>query len=262
MSLGPHGPAVPSVTNSSAPFLGLSFDAIRTSLIDLKDSTDVVPPLKSGVGAVLAVCDLAQRVSIYDEHAEGLAWRAVRILDVILNASRNRTDPVTPAVLNAIRTFVGLLHEISAAMEEELKPRRLRLHRRKSRLAEFVEQLNVTSETFKIGSAPIKEQPIPATPAQARELQMSQTIITISQVSGGTGGSGGMGGGEGGAGGPGYGPSFQAETVIIQNCPPEHARLEQSNNHLHTEVLVLWIVVLFRLSPVSRGYLSGCAGAL
>jgi hypothetical protein len=50
---------MPSVTNSSAPFLGLSFDAIRTSLNDLKDSTDVFPPLKSAVGAVLAVWDLA-----------------------------------------------------------------------------------------------------------------------------------------------------------------------------------------------------------
>jgi hypothetical protein len=38
-----------------------------------------------------------------------------------------------------------------------------------------------------------------------------------------------MGGREGGVGGPGYGPSFQAETIMIQNCPPEHERLEQSN---------------------------------
>ncbi|KAF7378430.1 hypothetical protein MSAN_00269800 [Mycena sanguinolenta] len=269
MSLGPHGPAVPSVTNASAPFLGLSFDAIRTSLNDLKDSTDVVPPLKSAVDAVLTVWDLAERVSTSDEHAEGLAWRAVCILDAIYNAIGDGTDPVIPAVLDAISTFVGLLHEISTTMEEELKPARLHLRRRKSRLAQFVTQLDVTFDAFKIGAAtPTKEQLIPANPDQPSELQ-TQTVIKISHVSGGTGGSGGMGGRESGDGGPGYGPSFRAETITIQNCPPEYERLEKSNIRLATEVRVLHAevrglrsIVLFGLTPVSSGYLSGCAGAL
>ncbi|KAJ7283797.1 hypothetical protein C8J57DRAFT_1293611 [Mycena rebaudengoi] len=280
MSLRPRGrhkPSVPSVTNSSVPFLGLSFDAIRTSLNDLKDSTDVFPPLKSAVGAVLAVWDLSDRVSTSDKHAEGLAWRAVCILDAIYNVSGGGAGPVSAAVLDAIRTFVGLLREISAAMEEELKPGWLHLQKRESRLAQFVARLDVISEAFKIGSAaPVEEQPIPATPDQASKLQTIQKVIRISHVSGGTGGSGGMGGRDGGVGGPGYGPSFQAETIMIQNCPPEHERLEQSNicldtevrvlhtevRVLHTEVRILRTVVLFRLSPVSRGYPSGCAGAL
>ncbi|KAF7378424.1 hypothetical protein MSAN_00269000 [Mycena sanguinolenta] len=260
MSLGPHGSAVPSVTNSSASFL----DAIRTSLNDLKDSTDVVPPLKSAADAVLVVLDLAERVSTYDEHAEGLAWRAFCILDAIYNASGDGTDPVTPAMVDAIRTFVGLLREISATMEEELKPRRLHLRRRKSRLAQFVVQLDDSLDAFKIGSAaPVEEQPIPAIPDQPSKLITSHPVITILQVSGGTGGSGGsgMGGGKGGAGGPGYGPSLQAET-IIQNCPSEHAMLKLSYRHLCIEVHGIPTVVLFGLSPVSRGYLSGRAGAL
>ncbi|KAJ7348002.1 hypothetical protein DFH08DRAFT_156036 [Mycena albidolilacea] len=262
-SRGRHKPPVPSVAKSSAPFLSLSFDAIRTSLNDLKDSTDIFPPLNSAAGAVLAVWDLADRLSTSDEHAEGLAWRAVCILDAIYNASGGGAGPVSAAVLDAIRTFVGLLREISAAMEEELKPGRLRLQKRESGLAQFVARLDATSEAFKIGSAaPAEEQAIPATPDQASELRTIQTVIRISHVSGGTGGSGGMGGREGGVGGPGYGPSFQAETIMIQNCPPEHERLEQSNIRLDTEVRVLRTVVLFGLSPVSRGYPSGCAGAL
>ncbi|KAJ7938357.1 hypothetical protein B0H13DRAFT_1851796 [Mycena leptocephala] len=209
---------VPSV--SSAPFLGLSFDAIRTSLNDLKDSTDVFPPLKSALPLHQRLTIAPrQRVSTSDEHAEGLAWRAVCILDAIYNASGGGVGPVSAAVLDAIRTFVGLLREISAAMEEELKPGRLHLQKRESRLAQFVARLDVISEAFKVRlhryhtspyrvTAPVEEQPIPATPDQPRELQTIQTI------------------------------------------------------RLDTEVRVLRTVVLFGLSPVSRGYPSGCAGAL
>jgi hypothetical protein len=38
-----------------------------------------------------------------------------------------------------------------------------------------------------------------------------------------------MGGREGGAGGPRYGPSFHAEKITVQHCPPEHEGLVQSN---------------------------------
>jgi hypothetical protein len=48
-----------------------------------------------------------QRVSTSDEHAEGLAWRAVCILDAIYDASGGGVGPVSAAVLDAIRTFVG-----------------------------------------------------------------------------------------------------------------------------------------------------------
>ncbi|KAF8206988.1 hypothetical protein K438DRAFT_2013566 [Mycena galopus ATCC 62051] len=127
-------------------------------------------------------------------------------------------------------------------------------------------------------AAGVEEQPVPATPDPS-------SVFSIPRVFGGTGGLGGAGGGEGGvggAGGPGYGPSFHAGNITINNCQPEHERLEQSNirldtdvRDLHAEVRVLRTevrsldnqvrfrtVVLFGLSPVSRGYLSGCAGAL
>ncbi|KAJ7252326.1 ankyrin repeat-containing domain protein [Mycena rebaudengoi] len=47
----------------------------------------------------------------------------------------------------------------------------------------------------------------------------------ISHVSGGTGGAGGRGGQEGGGGGAGHGPSFQAETIVIQNNPAERNKI-------------------------------------
>ncbi|KAJ7019696.1 hypothetical protein C8F04DRAFT_1146978 [Mycena alexandri] len=267
---GPHKAPVPSVANSPAPFEGLSSDAIRTSLNNLKNSPDVFPPFKSAVSAVLAVWDLADHVSEYDEHAEGLARRAFDILDIIFNVSGGGVGPVSVAMLDAIRTFVGLLHEISAAMEEELELGRLHLQTRESQLAQFGVRLDVIFEGFKIGSAgSVEEQPVPATARRASILRTIPTVIRMSHVSGGIGGSGGRGGREGGTGGLGSGPRFQAETIMIQNCSPEHERLEQSFIRLdtelrvlHTEVRVLRTVVLFGLSPVSRGYPSGCAGAL
>ncbi|KAF7358210.1 Ankyrin repeat-containing domain protein [Mycena venus] len=47
----------------------------------------------------------------------------------------------------------------------------------------------------------------------------------ISHVSGGTGGTGGRGGQKGGGGGAGHGPSFQAETIVIQIDPAEREKI-------------------------------------
>ncbi|KAJ7759935.1 hypothetical protein B0H16DRAFT_1533069, partial [Mycena metata] len=269
MSLRPRGrQKSATVANASAPLGGLSFDAIQTSLNDLENS-DVFPPFKDAVSAVLAVWDLANRVSKYNEYAEGLAWRAFDILDTIFNLSGGGAGPISGAMHDAIQTFVGLLNEISAAMEEELEGGRLNLQNRESGLVQFVERLDVTSEAFKIGSPGSIKQPVPATAGRATRFKTMPTVIRMSHVSGGIGGSGGRGGREGGAGGLGSGPRFQAETIMIQNCSPEHERLEQSYIRLdgelrvlHAEVRVLRTVVLFGLSPVSRGYPSGCACAL
>ncbi|KAJ6494316.1 hypothetical protein C8R45DRAFT_987937 [Mycena sanguinolenta] len=275
---GRHKPSVASVANSSPPFLALPSDEIRTSLNALKESTDAILPFQSAVGAVLAIWDLVDRASAFDEHAEVLARRAVSTLIAIYDAGGSGAGPVSAAMSNAIVTFEDLLHEISAAMEEELESGWLRrLLKRESRLAPFVARLDVASEPFGIGPTDcIEEQRAPPTPDQTRELQTIEQVFRIPHVSGGTGGSGGMGGRDGGGGGPGYGPSFQAGTIMIHNCQPEYERLEKANIRLntdmcvlhaevrvlHTEVRFLRTVVLFGRSPVSRGYLSGCAGAL
>ncbi|KAJ6494328.1 hypothetical protein C8R45DRAFT_987959 [Mycena sanguinolenta] len=265
---GRHKPSVASVPNSSAPFLALPSDEIRTSLNVLKNSTDAILPFKSAVGA---------RVSAFDEDAEGLARRAVSILITIYDAGGSGAGALSAAMSNAIVTFEDLLHEMSAAMEEELESRWLRrLLKRESRLAPFFARLDVVSEPFKIRpTARVEEQRVPPTPDRAK-LQTIEPVFRIPHVSGGTGGSGGIGGRDGGGGGPGYGPSFQAGTIMIHNCQPEYERLEKSNVRLNTDVRVLQTevrtlntevrflrtVVLFDRSPVSRGYLSGCAGAL
>ncbi|KAJ7733457.1 hypothetical protein B0H16DRAFT_1696129 [Mycena metata] len=210
---------------------------------------------------------LRGRVSEYDANAEGLAWRAFDILDAILNVSGGGVGPVSPAMLDAIETLVRLLHEISAAMQRELELGRLNMQSRHSPLPQFIARLDVIFEVFK----------------DVAHLWYDNLPV-----------SGGRGGIAGGAGGLGSGPRFQAETIMMQNCSPDHERLEQSYvrithpradlgayfsprqicldtelrvlhtemRGLHIEVRVLRTVVLFVLSPISRGYPSGCAGAL
>ncbi|KAF8206985.1 hypothetical protein K438DRAFT_1815486 [Mycena galopus ATCC 62051] len=253
MSLRPRGKHKPPVAVE-----------IRTSLNVLKDSTHLLP-YKSAVSAVLAVWDFADRVPAFDEQ---LAWRALHIMITIFDAGGGGAGPVSAAVLNAIVTFEDLLREISAAMEEELEPRWLRvlhMQKRESRLPPLVARLDVISEAFG-SAATVEEQPVPATPDQS-------SVLSIPGVFGGTGGPGGAGGGKGGvggAGGSGHGPTFQAgNNITINNYLPEHKGLEQSNirrntdmcdiyaklRSLDNQVRFLRTVVLFGLSPVSRGYI-------
>ncbi|KAJ6522791.1 hypothetical protein DFH09DRAFT_1421460 [Mycena vulgaris] len=148
----------PAPGSTAAPFLALSSDSIRASLHLLRDSADVFPPLKSAVGGVLAVWDLADRVSTSDDNAQALAWRAVGILDAIYNAVGGAdSGSVSPGMLQEILKFEQLLREISAAMKGQLKAGRFRrvlhLRRHESQLAGFTSRLDAAAEAFKIGSS-------------------------------------------------------------------------------------------------------------
>ncbi|KAJ7479684.1 hypothetical protein FB451DRAFT_163858 [Mycena latifolia] len=151
------GRVTSAATSTECTTLALSSDAIRTSLNLLKEAADVFPPLKSAAGGVLAVWDLADRVSASDENAQALAWRAVGILDAIYNAVGGGTSPIPPSMLADIVKFEALLREISTAMNEQLKQGRLRrvlhLRKRESGLARFTSRLDAASEAFKIGSS-------------------------------------------------------------------------------------------------------------
>ncbi|KAJ7082487.1 hypothetical protein C8R44DRAFT_823015 [Mycena epipterygia] len=136
----------------------LTLDAVRTSLELVKDSADVCPPLKSAAGAVVAVCNLADRVAASDTNAETLAWRAVTILDTIYN-SVDATDPnakVPPQLLHHLLQFEQLLTEICTAMKNITKKGRLHrafhLRRNESQLAKFTARLDSTAQIFTIAT--------------------------------------------------------------------------------------------------------------
>ncbi|KAJ7273778.1 hypothetical protein C8J57DRAFT_1714847 [Mycena rebaudengoi] len=135
----------------------LTWDTIRTSLELVQRSADVCPPLKSAVGAVCALCDLADasrsssRIAASDANAEALAWRAFIILETILN-SIDSNKPVPPHLRHSIEQFEQLLSEIRTAMEVLAKENRvlrvLRLRRNESQLTEFIARLDLTAQLF------------------------------------------------------------------------------------------------------------------
>ncbi|KAJ7479673.1 hypothetical protein FB451DRAFT_1448858 [Mycena latifolia] len=157
---GRHKGRVASAATSTdeCTTLALSSDAIRTAVDFVKEVADVFPPLKSVAGGVVAVWDLADRISSSDDDAQALAQRAVGIMKAIENALRGRTSPISSSMQADIDKFEALLREISAAMEKQLKQRgglcrMLHLRRREGRLARFTARLDAASEAFNIGSS-------------------------------------------------------------------------------------------------------------
>ncbi|KAJ7740457.1 hypothetical protein DFH07DRAFT_965345 [Mycena maculata] len=217
-----------SVVESPSPFRALAPDVIRDAIQIfihlLNKSADACPPLKSAAGGVLAVWDLADRVSASDGNAQVLAWRALDILDTIYNAVGDGSHRIPPGMLPEIQKFEKLLLEISAAMEAQLKPgwarRVLHLRRHESELARFTSRLIAVSEAFKIGSSARVELAVD-------KIQGSSTRVELAVV------------------------KIQAD---VSSTAALAGILEQSNIRLRTEVHVLRTVVLFGLSPVSHQY--------
>ncbi|KAJ7669819.1 hypothetical protein DFH06DRAFT_1468601 [Mycena polygramma] len=92
-------------------------DLLSTSVIALKESADAFPPLKSAVGGVLAVCDIAQRAKHSRSAAHDIAIRTQVILNVISDAVN---DPfvIPHGMLSSILRFTDLLNEIESSMNK------------------------------------------------------------------------------------------------------------------------------------------------
>ncbi|KAJ6505401.1 hypothetical protein C8R45DRAFT_923690 [Mycena sanguinolenta] len=141
----------------------LTWDAVRTALELLNDSADVCPPLKSAVGGVIALCNLAERLSACNEDAEMLVWRSVTILDTIYQSMDPDTNPIPAHLLDGILRFETLINEIRTAMEAITKkkrvprvPRVLHLRQNESQLAKFTARLDAAVEVFTIHSMTIQ----------------------------------------------------------------------------------------------------------
>ncbi|KAJ7362809.1 hypothetical protein DFH08DRAFT_326926 [Mycena albidolilacea] len=137
----------------------LTWDAVRTSLEVVLSSADICPPLKSAVGGVIALCNIAERAAACDENAEILIWRAVAILDTMYQ-SIDTNAPIPSHLLNGMVQFEQLILEIRLAMKVMLKRKRvlsvLHLRRSESQLAKFTARLDSVAEVFTIGSMTVQ----------------------------------------------------------------------------------------------------------
>jgi len=133
----------------------LTWDAIRTLLELVEQSADVCPPLKSAVGAVGGLCNLADRLAASDANADALGLRVFTILKTIHN-SIDLEKPVPQDLLHSIVQFEQLLIEIQTAMEVLAKENHflhvLRLRRNESQLVKFTARLELLAEEFTIGT--------------------------------------------------------------------------------------------------------------
>ncbi|KAJ7141616.1 hypothetical protein C8R46DRAFT_581795 [Mycena filopes] len=109
-------PAVSSPKPSALP------DVLSTSLLALKESADVFPPLKSAVGGVLAVWDIAERAKRCKSDAADIAKRTEEIICLIADIVPDPSAIPGP-MLKSIESFTSLLTDICATMEKLLLSR-------------------------------------------------------------------------------------------------------------------------------------------
>ncbi|KAJ7452578.1 hypothetical protein FB451DRAFT_1409264 [Mycena latifolia] len=145
----------PSKRRKSFPAATLTLDAVRTTLEVMESAADACPPLKSTVGAVVALCKI--RLAASNTDAGTLAWRAITILDTIYNSMDAKSPDAIPLhLVHHIVQFEHLLTEIRTAMESIQSQGRLRrllhLRRNESQLATFTERLNSAAQVFTIGA--------------------------------------------------------------------------------------------------------------
>ncbi|KAJ7087484.1 hypothetical protein C8R44DRAFT_893191 [Mycena epipterygia] len=106
--------ASPSV---NIPTAGALPDVLRTSLLALKESTDAFPPLKSTVGGVIALLEIAERAKHSKSDARAIALRTKEIFDVIA-AAVGPAPAIPQPMRKSIERFNALLVEIRGHMKE------------------------------------------------------------------------------------------------------------------------------------------------
>ncbi|KAJ7282416.1 hypothetical protein C8J57DRAFT_1463137, partial [Mycena rebaudengoi] len=174
--------------------LALTPDAILLSLTVLKESSDVLPPLKAVVGGVLAVWNVVQRAAAVDEEAKMLAWRAFTILDAIYTAIGDAdAEALSSAALRHLIDFERLLYEIRDAMEAmtnrharnrvaRFLSRGMSLQRSESDLARFNKRLDAAAQALTIGSLTRVEVAVEKVRVELStltlSLQKSQALMT------------------------------------------------------------------------------------
>ncbi|KAJ7461222.1 hypothetical protein FB451DRAFT_1371445 [Mycena latifolia] len=149
-------------------------DVLWTSLLALEQSADAFPPLKSAVGGVKALCDIAERAKHSKADAHDIALRTKAILDVIAEAVPDGSAIPLP-MLESIERFTVLLEEIRGSIETialtGVKSRLLHLNRNEGTIKAIKERLDDAYRDF-VAACMLRV-----------EVQQSSTHIAVAKVS-------------------------------------------------------------------------------
>ncbi|KAJ7087477.1 hypothetical protein C8R44DRAFT_893183 [Mycena epipterygia] len=174
--------ASPSV---NIPTAGALPDILRTSLLALKESTDAFPPLKSTVGGVIALLEIAERAKHSKSDARAIALRTKEIFDVI--AAAVGPAPTIPRPMRkSIERFTALLVEIRGSMEKISLSggvsRVVHLNRNERALQEIQSKLDDAYRDFVAASALRLEVQQARIAAQQAHLTVQQTQLAMQQT--------------------------------------------------------------------------------
>ncbi|KAJ7616112.1 hypothetical protein FB45DRAFT_935295 [Roridomyces roridus] len=183
-------PKLPPIgqTSQSLPKPSHAFpDALRTSLTAIKESADAFPPLKTAVGAIVTIWDVAERAKHSKSDARGIAVRTQQILDVVVDAVPDPLE-IPPSMLQSIERFTLLLEETKYLMEEMVLTGRVsrivHLNRNERVLRDIRERLDAAYGDFLAASALRVEVTQAEIVLKQRELaaQQLQTYLQVSQI--------------------------------------------------------------------------------
>ncbi|KAJ7187856.1 hypothetical protein C8R46DRAFT_3041 [Mycena filopes] len=152
-------------------------DLLSTSLLALKESADAFPPLKSTVGGVVALWDIAKRAKRCKSDAADIAQRTEDIVCLIADAV---PDPmaIPGPMLKSIEGFTYLLAEICATMEKIVLarwvPRVIYLNSTERTLQEIKSRLDDAYRDFQTASTLRVE-------TQQAELAIRQKALALQQ---------------------------------------------------------------------------------
>ncbi|KAJ6497434.1 hypothetical protein C8R45DRAFT_982893 [Mycena sanguinolenta] len=145
-------------------------DVTWISLCALRDSADAFPPLKSAVGGVVALWEIAERAKNSKTDAREIALRTKEVVDVIADAVPDGSD-ISPSMLQSIVRFTVALEEIRVSVAA------IALTRGFSRLA----HLRRNEETLRGIKARLDYEYQLFLAASALRLELQQQRIAVEQ---------------------------------------------------------------------------------
>ncbi|KAJ7087468.1 hypothetical protein C8R44DRAFT_820159 [Mycena epipterygia] len=153
-------------------------DVLWTAITALKESADAFPPLKSTVGGVIALLEIAERAKHSKSDAHAIALRTKEIFDVI-KAAVGPAPAIPWPMRESIDHFTALLVEIRESIKEIALTggvsRVMHLNRNERTLQDIKAKLEDAYRDFSTASALRIE-------AQQAHLEMQHTRIAAQQA--------------------------------------------------------------------------------